>query len=772
MIRKIFMAFTVLAVFISPAHAQENSWEVYFSQSTINNIEISGDTVLCSTDGGVLLFDLSDSTFYSYYGGFDLRSGFVEGAAFDSEGNLWAGFRAHGVARIEEPFTDPDATWYSEEYGMISDSITCITGVGDDIYYGSSEGIGKFFQGLPSREAIISDFLEGNRIHDIFAESDTVIWVASDRGVTRFNRATLFYDHYDIDGPVSICSLDGALYVATDSTVHRFDDGEWPMVGGAGWPHQYPIRAISGGSGTLCATTWERAYVWNGSSWLSLDAGIMKDLFFADYGTWSGVSINDIAIDGSGNPWIGGIVRDRYRGVDLCFHDGTSWRNKRPDQLSQNDIREVSTDPSGGIWFSTRLYGVCYFSGEDWLCYTQRRGSGNDDALSLNYDNIAMYCDSRGRLWTSALDYPVDMIELNGRSTMDDDEWEHFSRDEDGISSRHVEIREDPAGNIWFLSDGLNLANGEWGIDIVDETGAQWTSINPGNSDMSSGNVVDCAFGPDRIYIALDGYGIDVWIPGGYGWSDLDTKNDDIWYTLLSGSDLPSLEFDALLLDGEDLWIATSGGLVKRGGDGTVTEYSANVIGEERKILNSTVHDIALDRHGKLWVGTEGGINIIDEEGVVSGNYTTFDYWEQYLQFIYPDASSVISYLPSAFCSTLVYDSQTDILWIGTDNGVAALDVNISVGPDLPLSELILYPNPLYASSYDSGLKISGITEIVDVEVYNTEGELVHRKADISEGEEVWDLLTINGFKAVSGVYIVRITGSAGSEIRKVAVIR
>jgi hypothetical protein len=98
--------------------------------------------------------------------------------------------------------------------------------------------------------------------------------------------------------------------------------------------------------------------------------------------------------------------------------------------------------------------------------------------------------------------------------------------------------------------------------------------------------------------------------------------------------------------------------------------------------------------------------------------------------------------------------------------------VNISSAEKIPLSKLFLYPNPVYCSRGDTGLKISGISEPVDVKVYNIEGELVHEKNNISNGEEIWDIRTINGYEVMSGVYIVRLSNSNGSELRKVAVVR
>jgi hypothetical protein len=361
------------------------------------------------------------------------------------------------------------------------------------------------------------------------------------------------------------------------------------------------------------------------------------------------------------------------------------------------------------------------------------------------------------------------MVELGERLVADDDHWERFSKDEDRISSRHINIAEDPKGNIWFLSDDDITANG-WGIDIVNASVTEWIHINPGNSDMPGGNVRDCVFDDSNAYLAIDDYGVEKWHTGGFDWPTLKDQSYDYWYTIADGVDLPSTELNALEMNKGDLWIATTGGLVKRTENGDFITYTSDIIEEEQKILNNDVHDVEMDRFENLWVATSGGLNIVDQTGVVKGIYTTYDYWKTNLQITYPN--SVISPLPDTYCKSLAYDRVNDKMWVGTSNGIAGIDVNISSAEKIPLSKLFLYPNPVYCSRGDTGLKISGISEPVDVKVYNIEGELVHEKNNISNGEEIWDIRTINGYEVMSGVYIVRLSNSNGSELRKVAVVR
>jgi len=111
-------------------------------------------------------------------------------------------------------------------------------------------------------------------------------------------------------------------------------------------------------------------------------------------------------------------------------------------------------------------------------------------------------------------------------------------------------------------------------------------------------------------------------------------------------------------------------------------------------------------------------------------------------------------------------------MWIGTDNGLARYDANEPAEVITPISEMTLYPNPVYAARGDSDLRISRISGLVDVRVYTLEGELVHEVSGVAEGEVAWDLLTMNGYQAASGIYIVYVKGTGGTSMRKIAVVR
>lgn len=754
--------------------AAGEEWNVYFDASAVHRITCIGDSLWCATNGGILLFDLRDSTFTHYIDGLGFRSSDVIAVTVDRNGSVWAGFVSKGIVRIDDIGSDPFVKQYSAERDLLlSDSITALAAVGDDVYYGSTEGVAKFFDNFHSREPGLTDELEGTHIYDLFPAGDT-LWIGCEEGVVLFDRSTLSYTLFAL-GPVkSLCAFEGAVYCAGDSGTLVYDGADWSPLPPS-WKKEVPLVAISSGGGELVCATDERAWRWNGLYWAGIDATGMKDLFMARYRiNWLSI-LTTLAVDDAGTPWVGGILKERNRGVYIAGYVDGNWRIEAPGFITHNDIVAIDVVPGNGVWISTSEFGISYLSIDDRvISYTTMREDmpSDPERLSYMFKNLAILHDSQGYLWCNVLTFDLDMMRVNDFFDKADDEWAHFSI-EDGrtiTANRFVRAVEDPAGNRWFLSDDEEAFNQVWGINITSPDTMNWLSVNPTTyPEMDGGSVFDCAFGERSAFVALRDFGVQEWFTGGFDWPTLSSTDGDFWRTIIGPTQLTSTEIWAIEPDASGaIWLGTSSGIVRyRAGviDSLTKKQSFDVEG----LIGAIVYDLELDRYGAMWVATESGLNRIDTDGTIEA-FTTADEWRMKFQFIYP--SSVISPLPAAKCKALGYDEVTNILWVATVNGLAKIDVTPPVPQEMPLSELILYPNPVHAVRGDRDLRIWRISAPVDVEVYTLEGELVHEVRGVAEGEVAWDLLTLNGYSVRSGVYIVRVSNDRFSEMRKVAVIR
>ena len=771
--RQLFTSVFVLVLLCSCSSAWAlEGWTVHLNASALYGMTLTGDSLWCSTSGGVLLFDLLDSTFTHYYDGLELPSSEVRAVTLDGNGSVWIGFEKSGIVRVDNIDSEPVTTRFDEVLtGILSDSITCFLRVGDEILYGSADGIAKFSDGEHRMEPHLSDTLGDRTVNDILRIADT-LWIACDDGVARFDRTALEYIFFPTGRVTSLCSHDGTIHAAGDSGTSRFEGGSWITYGSLPF---VPV-SIASKRGDLYCITAVIPYRWNGIYWAAIDAAGFKTLHFVSYRvSWDAQILRTLIVDDRGTPWVGGVIPNANRGVYLTGYVQDSWLNAPPQLLSHNRIVELALGERGGIWASTNRYGISYLSRTgDWTLYTKWRGDWGDEALSYTGNNLALLYDSQGYLWCNALDYDLDRIEVNDLSTIEDDEWAHYALTVDTITSnRFVKAKEDPFGNRWFLSDD-NRQTGEilWGINIRgEEPGDGWMNVDPiVVPDMKGGSVIDCVYGPNGIaYLAIAGYGVQAWSTGGFNWSSLKNLNDDSWTTLMGPDDLTSTKLYSIARSaGGILWLGTSGGLVR---------YRAGIIDsiprknnfDDEGLIGSIVYDIEYDGAGNLWVATDGGLNMIDSDGAIDA-YTSFEHWAEELQPLYPP--TVVSPLPHNICSSLQYDGEEDILWIGTLNGLVRIDVAPPAPEKVPLSDLVLYPNPIHISRGDGELRIGRISGLVSIRVYTIEGGLVHEAVGVGDGDTAWDLLTLNGFKARSGIYVVRIEGDGYSEVRKVALIR
>jgi ligand-binding sensor domain-containing protein len=748
------------------AFGDSGDWHVYVNASAINRITCAGDSIWCATKGGILVFDLTDSSFVQYLDGLGFHSTDVSGVTRDDRGSVWASFMTTGVARIDYFGSDqPSVTLYGATDGLLSDSVTCVVSTVDGVYYGSTGGIAKFYDDIHSLEPILSDSLDGITVNDLLVRGDT-LWVACEQGVARFLMSNFNYAMYRIGDVASLCIHDGAVHGAGTNGVRRFNGVLWVSLGFPGG--LTPLAVASSGS-TLYSITEKQAYRLDGSSWTNITAN-MQTTFRDKYYIWTSSSIpKTISVDSRGTLWLAGFESQIDRGAYLSAYVSGAWINESPVHLSQNGIMALSLAPDGGIWASTNQFGVSFRGGDDqWAYYYKMRSTSDSTGLSYWNHNIAFLYDSQGYLWCGAF-YDLDRIKINDPFDKGDDEWTHFALNTGTITTnRFVKAKEDPQGNRWFLSDDVALEEGMFGINILSADGSSWLSINPNIvSQMGGGNVFDVAFSSNGVaYLALRDYGVQAWYTGGFDWAHLSDFTGDSWTTIIESEDLTSTDLYAVERGADgSIWVGTAAGLV-HWDSGVIDSLTIKMNSGEKGLLGASVYSLALDGMGNLWVGTDRGLNKITPDKTIEA-FTTAEAWQADLY-----SSSVISPLPSPVCAALQYSKEENVLWIGTGNGIASLDVAPARTVETPLSSLILYPNPIHISRGDEDLKISGISSDVSIRVYTLEGELVHMADRVGDGEQAWDLLTLNGFKARSGIYLVRITAGGRSETRKIAIIR
>jgi hypothetical protein len=756
-------------------------WVTYVDPSLISGITYYEGELYMATSGGVLIYNVSDSTFYSITNTSGLPSNLLTCLAFNKTGELYVGTSDAGMAKLVlHPGGATITTFNATFQGLSDDRVTSVAAWGDTIIYGTEAGAGIIVKDFPLVRYYQRDGLPDERVNNLFADGDRV-WIATKGGVGVLTRDGFIHDFSSGLPDVNVHSLtkmDTAVVAGTFNGVAQFNpsDSTWMSIGLGG----KKIYSLFFDGTELWAGSIDSVYAYDGVSWrgVSLIPYFQKyQISWFNYGEIRSIyRVPDSTVYIGLGDWV-----SERRGCNLVAFDGVdSWKNIVPNAPAKNYLIRLAVDVDGSIWFSSDNFGVGKMTSDGvWVNYNNTTPGGVN--LSSRFQNNGLLVDRDGTKWISGINGPIDELHDQLDADYSNDVWIHHAKDSgggDGMATLRTErALEDPAGNRWFLSDAFHqgLDPSEWGIQILSQDTTEWLRVNPVSTGggMKEGDIRDIAFGPDGVaYVAVLEYGVQAWFTGGYDKSDLFNLADDAWISIGTiGDDFSSTAkiYSLELQSDGALWIGTSVGLYMYK-NGAFTFMGANR-GFGVGLLGAQVSDLALDKDENLWVATDYGLNRITKGDVGDIlSFTTPSAWQQDLSPYFP--LDVVSPLANASCTSLALDRERNILYIGTIGGLSALDL-ASLNPQATdMSKVYLYPNPIRTSLGDNSLKIANINSPVMVEVYNVEGELVNRQQAQAANDVVWDLTTPEGFIAASGVYFVRVLSESRSIVKTISLIR
>ncbi|OUR98426.1 ABC transporter substrate-binding protein [Flavobacteriales bacterium 33_180_T64] len=273
-------------------------------------------------------------------------------------------------------------------------------------------------------------------------------------------------------------------------------------------------------------------------------------------------------------------------------------------------------------------------------------------------------------------------------------------------------------------------------------------------------------------------------------------------------------------------------------GYNTDTQEINNVFSEEQNMPSSQVKAIALDSRNQLWIGSIKGLRVlfntsnfindpnpsVNEIVILENGIPTELLANQYITdikvdgsdnkwvgtldsgifYFSPDGQETIfhfttdnSPLPSNSISDISIDPQSGRVYISTFKGLVSFSSG-GTKPKETLEEAYIYPNPVRPeynilgfsdlNNINNGIKISGLTESVNVKITDIEGNLVAEaqsrvnqrssKANynfaIDGGTGIWNGKNFRGNIVASGVYLFLISDldSFETKVLKVLIVR
>lgn len=306
-------------------------------------------------------------------------------------------------------------------------------------------------------------------------------------------------------------------------------------------------------------------------TWLDIYSNDFLHIRFKNFTYENGLPENmvyHIAKDKSGFVWIGssnGLFR--YDGMDFktFYHE-----EDNENSPAGNQIKCLLIDSENYLWIGTQENGVSRYDIEKSVFTHYPHDKENPNSLS-NREVLCLIEDSKGRMWIGT----ENGLNVLDKKTERITRFFHNGKDSTSLSASAVlSLMEDSRGRIWVgtWDGGLNLV-GEKGNDIKNTTFRHFRHDPLKKETLSNDNV----------------------------WSLFEDSQQRIWVGTFGG--------------GLNLMIPE---LI----DKDLSDFSAQFIPykkspkDDKTICNNQIYSINEDESGLLWIGTGGGLSVVDSDEI------------------------------------------------------------------------------------------------------------------------------------------------------------
>lgn len=556
-----------------------------------------------------------------------ISSNFVWDLLVDSRGDLWVATTSglnrflpetKQFERYRNTQSDPGSLVDNDVYRLFEDTSGAI-------WVGTRHGLDRYnrdknafyhFRNNPDDPNSLSD----NSITALYQDALGSVWVGTARGLNVFhpnnNTFTLFAygDTAFYDPHVSIRDLVEDqyhnLWVATDKGLYRFNqkDGE---------SHHYVADAdqrFALGDNRV----WKLMIDSEKQLWVATDRGGLSQYRYQsdDFARYShnpyestsiaANQVRDIFQDLAGDYWVALFPS----GVDFAnatsaLFDAYRHNPKQPTSINHDAILSIAGGPEERIWVGTEG-GVNLFDPDtgEFEHYSHRA----NDANSLSADAVlAIAEDKKGGYWFGTWSGGLNYLDFEtGR-------FRHYLPDPqnpNSISSAYVwSLLSDSHGQLWIGTEGGAL-------DLLDPVSGKVKHFYPNANDPAalSGGFIRA--------IVEDGAG-DVWLATLNGLNRFDRKSGKFTSFRSQPYDDTSLPHNSVASLYEDsagqLWVGTEGGLAKM--DKVSGKFTVYTVGDG--LPNNSIMGIAEDAAHRLWINTLSGLSRYDAQSNTFSNYSS-----------------------------------------------------------------------------------------------------------------------------------------------------
>ncbi|MFC1511972.1 two-component regulator propeller domain-containing protein [Candidatus Latescibacterota bacterium] len=765
MVRKILSVLMYILIAGTAVRAdQYPGWEGYPSLYELTDTALLDGQVYAASPRGLVQYDPGDGTYTFYYNNQGLREKSLR-ALETTDRYLYIGLEQDGLMRF-----DPENDGFEQ----------------------------ILFPEYVNRD----DITKSIAINDIVALSDTILYVAHDRGIDRLNLITEELRTYSrlsadfqnqmpvrrialFNGKIWACTAEGLAWGRVDdpnlesfAAWESFSFGTGPDAGvnailpyidATGDTTMYVgtsatgIVAFNPATHDTVYTTVNDADVRDLATGLGtcLAATRDKGLFMKRGDVW----VNDVTV-----PSLNVLVPGRDDDVWVATqHEGlkrytVEGYQSFPDMNlpAQPTVRSITRGADGTVWAATAYRD--FDGGSDVLRFRNDMWSALDTngVVKLPLTN-AMHVDSEGTLWGVCWGSYVYTLDDRGTDDPTDDivapvdPSREFIKPYADIESFVVcpDIAEDVDGNIWLAGYDRGGYVIEGALPISEYRHQQFTFEESGVQHT----IMTVQTDPDGwVWFGTNETGLI----GLYAGPDPFDRTDDVRKYIAGGvaaGELLGSRVYAVSVDADgDVWVGTNGGLnrIEKLPGNSLTVY------DERRLLGYQeleVLSIEIDTNNTKWIGTSAGVFRINSQNERVASYTMEN-----------------SGLISDTIYSLMYDAPHDRLWVGTDSGFNVFDV-FGGGSDVGAVAYV-YPNPFEIWGTDSRATFAGLSQSAPLRIYTFNGELAAELSpdagDTGGGyQTMWDGRNVRGEMVGTGIFFYTGVDKQGREFRhKIAVIR